>query len=98
MTIVAVGRALTGVANTGIYQLCVDIANLVKVAELVLLTLPRNLSLVALLYEPDEATRLAGMVGVSWAVGLLLGPFIGGAFADNHHTTWRWVCCRCDHL
>ena len=30
MTIVAVGRALTGVANTGIYQLCVDIANLVK--------------------------------------------------------------------
>jgi hypothetical protein len=28
---------------------------------------------------------------VSWAVGLILGPFCGGAFAQNVHATWRWV-------
>jgi MFS family permease len=29
--------------------------------------------------------------GIFWALGLLLGPIVGGAIADNQHATWRWV-------
>jgi MFS family permease len=32
------------------------------------------------------------MISLCWAVGILSGPFVGGAFAQNPHTTWRWVC------
>lgn len=28
---------------------------------------------------------------MGYAVGLFLGPVIGGSFAQNEHATWRWV-------
>ncbi|KAL7904965.1 major facilitator superfamily transporter [Trichoderma velutinum] len=71
MIVVAVGRALTGLANTGVYQM--------------------NLNLVSLLYSPTEASRIGGMVGMSWAIGLIIGPFVGGGFALNSSTSWRWA-------
>ncbi|KIN06900.1 hypothetical protein OIDMADRAFT_150156 [Oidiodendron maius Zn] len=28
--------------------------------------------------------------GFTWGSGTVLGPIVGGAFAENPHTTWRW--------
>ncbi|KAL6885796.1 major facilitator superfamily transporter [Trichoderma evansii] len=71
-SVVAVGRPLTGLANTGVYQI-------------------GNLNLISLFYSPAEASRIGGMVGMSWAIGLVIGPFVGGGFADNQRLTWRWA-------
>ncbi|KKP01719.1 major facilitator superfamily transporter [Trichoderma harzianum] len=46
---------------------------------------------VLLLTTPTEYARYMGLLGVCWAVGLVLGPIVGGAFAQNSHATWRWV-------
>ncbi|KAF4851666.1 Efflux pump patC [Colletotrichum siamense] len=43
------------------------------------------------LTTPTELPRTQGLLAVSWAVGLTLGPVIGGAFAENHKATWRWA-------
>ncbi|KAI2625710.1 MFS general substrate transporter [Hypoxylon sp. NC1633] len=40
---------------------------------------------------PREIGLVQGSIGASFALGLVLGPIIGGAFADNEHTTWRWA-------
>ncbi|TLD11858.1 hypothetical protein PspLS_11301 [Pyricularia sp. CBS 133598] len=40
---------------------------------------------------PLEAPRGQALIGVGFALGLLLGPVIGGAFAENHSATWRWA-------
>ena len=53
-----------------------------------------------LLSAPTEHARVIGLLGMGFAVGLIAGPLIGGAFAANQHATWRWVRCeiplRCD--
>jgi hypothetical protein len=38
-----------------------------------------------------ERPMYIGMTGLTWGAGTVLGPVIGGAFADNRHTTWRWA-------
>ncbi|KAH7012618.1 major facilitator superfamily domain-containing protein, partial [Microdochium trichocladiopsis] len=40
---------------------------------------------------PLELALVQAMVGACFAVGLLTGPLIGGAFTENAHTTWRWA-------
>jgi MFS family permease len=30
------------------------------------------------------------LIGMTWGVGCILGPLIGGAFSDSS-ATWRWV-------
>ncbi|KAK1999213.1 major facilitator superfamily transporter [Colletotrichum falcatum] len=40
---------------------------------------------------PAEVPRLQGLMAVSWAIGLTLGPVVGGAFAENQNATWRWA-------
>ncbi|KAI3541997.1 major facilitator superfamily transporter [Colletotrichum filicis] len=44
-----------------------------------------------LLTTPAELPRVQGIMAVSWAIGLTLGPVIGGAFAENQSATWRWA-------
>ncbi|KAI1105367.1 MFS general substrate transporter [Jackrogersella minutella] len=39
---------------------------------------------------PRELGLVQGCTGACFAIGLVLGPIIGGAFANNEHTTWRW--------
>lgn len=38
-----------------------------------------------------EAPRGQALIGVGFAIGLLLGPIIGGVFAENESATWRWA-------
>ncbi|OTB09960.1 hypothetical protein K445DRAFT_71236 [Daldinia sp. EC12] len=40
---------------------------------------------------PHELGLVQGSIGACFAIGLVLGPIIGGAFANNDHTTWRWA-------
>ncbi|KAI0108364.1 major facilitator superfamily domain-containing protein [Daldinia grandis] len=40
---------------------------------------------------PHELGLVQSSIGACFALGLVLGPVIGGAFANNNHTTWRWA-------
>ncbi|KAK8877376.1 major facilitator superfamily domain-containing protein [Apiospora arundinis] len=41
--------------------------------------------------HPHEIALTQALIGASFAIGLLTGPIIGGAFAENEHATWRWA-------
>ncbi|KAH8880860.1 major facilitator superfamily transporter [Thozetella sp. PMI_491] len=49
-----------------------------------------TLAYVSAFARPHESPRVIGMIGMSWGIGLILGPIIGGSFAQNPHATWRW--------
>ncbi|KAI6290679.1 hypothetical protein MCOR33_011137 [Pyricularia grisea] len=38
-----------------------------------------------------EAPKGQTVIGTGFAIGLVLGPIVGGAFAENPHAIWRWV-------
>jgi MFS family permease len=38
----------------------------------------------------QERPNYMGMIGLVWGLGTVLGPVIGGAFADSS-ATWRWA-------
>ncbi|CAJ2502509.1 Uu.00g099030.m01.CDS01 [Anthostomella pinea] len=40
---------------------------------------------------PHELAMAQASLEAFFAVGLILGPAIGGAFADSEHATWRWA-------
>lgn len=44
-----------------------------------------------LLTTPAEFPRAQGLAGMAFGIGLMLGPIVGGAFAENEHATWRWA-------
>ncbi|KAL9567491.1 hypothetical protein ACKAV7_008441 [Fusarium commune] len=50
-----------------------------------------NLVFVSIFADSKEATRIAAAVGLSWAVGIIVGPFVGAGFAENQNVTWRWA-------
>lgn len=41
----------------------------------------------------DEKKRpiYNAVVGLSWGIGAILGPVVGGAFSGTVHATWRWA-------
>lgn len=49
-----------------------------------------TMNIVSVITTPMERTHYLNMVGVSWCLGTILGPIIGGAFADSA-ATWRWA-------
>ncbi len=49
-----------------------------------------TIHIVSALTTPRERAHYLNLVGVSWCFGTLLGPIIGGAFADSS-ATWRWA-------
>jgi MFS family permease len=49
------------------------------------------LNLIAINTLESERPAYMGGTGVVWGAGTILGPVIGGAFADSS-ATWRWVC------
>ncbi|KAA8647955.1 hypothetical protein EYZ11_009177 [Aspergillus tanneri] len=48
-----------------------------------------NLNLITILTTPKEQPVYVGLVGLIYGTGCILGPIIGGAFADSS-ATWRW--------
>jgi EmrB/QacA subfamily drug resistance transporter len=51
--------------------------------------IPVTMASVADLYEPQERGKIQGMVGAVFALGSVIGPFLGGFIVDN--LDWRWV-------
>ena len=49
-----------------------------------------TLNLITLLTTFKERPIYMGGVGIVWGVGTILGPVIGGSFADSS-ATWRWA-------
>ncbi|KAI1751755.1 major facilitator superfamily domain-containing protein [Xylaria castorea] len=44
---------------------------------------------------PGEIALVHASFGASFAFGILTGPVIGAAFAQNEHATWRWSFYIC---
>lgn len=49
-----------------------------------------NLNLLTINTTLRERPVFMGGVGIVWGAGTILGPVIGGSFADSG-ATWRWV-------
>ncbi|KAI1282799.1 MFS general substrate transporter [Xylaria sp. FL0933] len=49
-----------------------------------------TINIVSAITTPVERTHYLNLVGVAWCLGTILGPIIGGAFADSS-ATWRWA-------
>jgi MFS family permease len=43
----------------------------------------------------NERGAFAGLLALSWALGTVIGPIMGGAIAQN--TTWRWYSISFQH-
>ncbi|KAI9682290.1 MAG: hypothetical protein M1817_000344 [Caeruleum heppii] len=48
------------------------------------------MSLLSATTTPHERPSYIGATGLTWGAGTVLGPIIGGAFADSS-ATWRWA-------
>lgn len=49
-----------------------------------------TLNIVSAMTLPAERNQYLTFVGMAWSLGTILGPLIGGAFADST-ATWRWA-------
>ncbi|KAL1845694.1 hypothetical protein Daus18300_014463 [Diaporthe australafricana] len=49
-----------------------------------------TMNIVSAITTDIERAHYLNLVGVSWCLGTILGPIIGGAFADSS-ATWRWA-------
>ncbi|PKS12448.1 hypothetical protein jhhlp_000654 [Lomentospora prolificans] len=49
-----------------------------------------TLNLIAITTNPTETAVYVGVTGLVYGLGCILGPIIGGAFADST-ATWRWA-------
>ena len=51
------------------------------------------LTLLSVTTTEHERPTYIGFTGITWGLGTVLGPIIGGAFADSS-ATWRWAFCK----
>ena len=51
------------------------------------------LTLLSVTTSDHERPTYIGFTGLTWGLGTVLGPIIGGALADSS-ATWRWAFCR----
>lgn len=70
MSMLIVGRVLSGLGGSGIYVGTVNIISGMTMAS--------------------ERAQYLNFVGMAWSLGTILGPIVGGAFADSS-ATWRWA-------
>ncbi|KAM0426805.1 hypothetical protein ACHAPT_008121 [Fusarium lateritium] len=54
---------------------------------------PQALSgmILADLFPIRERSRWVAYQNVSWALGTIAGPLVGGAFVENEDSNWRWI-------
>ncbi|KAK8024235.1 hypothetical protein PG993_012301 [Apiospora rasikravindrae] len=79
INVVIVGRAFIGIGAAGCYQIVWTLRE------------ARLLTYNVIFAHPHEIALTQALIGASFAIGLLTGPIIGGAFAENEHATWRWA-------
>ncbi|KAL3483364.1 efflux pump antibiotic resistance protein [Aspergillus germanicus] len=48
------------------------------------------INMISALTTEVQRPMYMGLVGLTWGIGTILGPIIGGTFADNSAATWRW--------
>jgi MFS family permease len=63
---------------------------LVNIQFIALTFSKRVLNYVSIFTTPRERSTYVGLIGLVWGIGAILGPVIGGAFADSS-ATWRWA-------
>ena len=51
------------------------------------------LNLITIYTNDKERAMYNALGGLVWGTGSILGPVVGGAFADSS-ATWRWVCSQ----
>ncbi|CAG8976838.1 hypothetical protein HYALB_00009103 [Hymenoscyphus albidus] len=49
-----------------------------------------TLNILTAMTTPAERNQYLNFVGIAWSLGTILGPVVGGAFADSS-ATWRWA-------
>ncbi|KAJ5947957.1 major facilitator superfamily transporter [Penicillium verhagenii] len=49
------------------------------------------LTLLAVTTSVRQRPAYMALTGITWGCGTVLGPVVGGAFAENPHATWRWA-------
>ncbi|KAF2865015.1 putative efflux pump antibiotic resistance protein [Massariosphaeria phaeospora] len=49
-----------------------------------------TVNIISAMTTPAERTQYLNFIGMSWSLGTVLGPIVGGAFADSE-ATWRWA-------
>ncbi|KAJ5649300.1 major facilitator superfamily transporter [Penicillium longicatenatum] len=49
------------------------------------------LTLLSITTSVRQRPTYMALTGITWGSGTVLGPVVGGAFAQNVHTTWRWA-------
>ncbi|KAI0389822.1 MFS general substrate transporter [Xylariaceae sp. FL0594] len=49
-----------------------------------------TVSVISAMTTPAERNQYLGFIGMTWCLGTILGPVVGGAFADSS-ATWRWA-------
>lgn len=49
-----------------------------------------TINIISAMTTPAERTAYLNNVGIAWALGAILGPLVGGAFAASS-ATWRWA-------
>lgn len=91
MTAMIVGRVWAGAGGAGMYLGWVPEPRRLRCCcanE----RLSRTLNLTTALCSTREQPFYVGMTGFVYGSGCILGPIVGGAFADSP-ATWRWVSC-----
>ena len=53
-----------------------------------------TMTIIATMTTTKERPIYMGLVGITYAIGSICGPIIGGAFADSHES-WRWAFYLC---
>ncbi|KAJ5980927.1 hypothetical protein N7481_008225 [Penicillium waksmanii] len=48
------------------------------------------LTLLSITSSVRQRPQYMALTGITWGLGTVLGPVVGGAFAQNRHATWRW--------
>ena len=88
MNALIVGRVWAGVGGAGMYLGYSDIQ---RFYEATMLTSCNSvLNLISINTSMQERPVYMALSGIVWGAGSILGPVIGGAFADSS-ATWRWV-------
>ncbi|KAJ5912722.1 major facilitator superfamily transporter [Penicillium tannophilum] len=49
------------------------------------------LTLLSITTSVRQRPTYMALTGITWGSGTVLGPVVGGAFAQNVHATWRWA-------